>query len=309
MAQEKDKIRVGILRGGDGEHYHISLRKGSDVISHFHEHLYDKYKPVDILVDKEGVWHIKGVPVEPSKLLYKVDVVWNLSHPRFSNILESHSVKSVGVPAFSNFFGISRKMLEDRMRKIGINMPKHLLLPAYQEDFDGPKDKYAIKKAKEVFEKFGAPWIVKSFTPDSNMGIHLAKTFDELVRGIMDGIEHEKSILVEELIPGKVTPVHSVSNFRNQDVYVFPCLPAGMAPGFSKEEKEQLISTAKNLHKHIGVEHYLKLDFVLTPRGKIYLLGMDSTPDLRQDSHFHQVCESVGTKMHKVVENILEKVL
>lgn len=299
----KDKIRVGILRGGNGEHYHASLRKGSEVISHFHEHLSDKYKPIDILVDKEGTWHIKGIPADPSKLIYKVDVVWNTSHPSLSNILESFSIKRVGTPAFSNYFGISRKMLEERMKKIGVKMPKHIVLPAYQEDFDGDKERYAVKKAKEIFEKFGSPWMVKSFTPDSSMGIHLAKTFPELVGAILDGVEHDKSILVEELIPGKVAPVHSVSHFRGQDIYVFP-------PGsFSNAEKEILISTAKDLHQQIGVNDYLKLDLVLSPKGKVYLLGIESIPDLRQDSHFHQACASVGAKAHQVVEHMLDKAL
>ena len=50
-----------------------------------------------------------------------------------------------------------------------------------------------------------------------------------------------------------------------------------------------------------------KSDFVLNPHGKVYLLNIDSTPDLKPDSHFSQVCESVGAKTHHVVEHILER--
>jgi D-alanine-D-alanine ligase len=192
-------------------------------------------------------------------------------------------------------------------------MPKSIILPLYQKDFDGPRERYAIKKAKEVFEKFPSPWIVKSFTPDSNMGIHLTKTFNELAGAIEDGVKHEKSILIEEFIAGKVASVHSVRGFRGHlpaqagDIYTFPL---GNSFGiFSADEKEKLTALAKDLHKHIGAKHYLKSDFVLSPRGKVYLLGIESTPDLKKDSHFSQVCESVGTKMHNVVEHILKSVL
>jgi D-alanine-D-alanine ligase len=177
-------------------------------------------------------------------------------------------------------------------------------LPLYQKDFDGPRENYVARKAKEVFEKFSSPWIVKSFTENTNMGIHLAKTFPELVDSIEDGVKHERSILVEEFIAGKVASVHSVPMFRGEDLYTFPL---GNSFGiFSAEEKETLSKTAKDLYKHIGAKYYLKSDFVLTPRGKVYLLQIEEIPDLKINSHFSQVCESIGAKPHHVVEHILE---
>ena len=312
----KDKIRVGILRGGDEENYHSSLGKGGEIISYLHDNLLHKYRPIDILVDKEGVWHAKGVPIMPVELLHKVDVVWNLSHQRFSNILESFSIPVIGVPPFAPFFRESREMLRKNMKKLGIGMPRHIVLPLYQEDFDLPsprlrqgtaaqqKKEYAIRKAKEVFQKFSSPWIVKSYTSDRNMGIHLAKTFPELVNSIEDGVMHGKSILVEEFIAGKVATVHSVPGFRGQEIYTFPF---GTSFGiFSDEEKRTLATMAKKLHDHTGSLHYLKSDFILTPRGKVYLLYLEHEPDLKPDSHFTQVCEQIGAKTHHVIEHILE---
>ena len=305
--QAKDKIRVGILRGGDEEHYHSSLKKGGEIIAYLHENLSHKYRPIDILVDKEGVWHAKGTPIVPVELLHKVDVVWNLSHQRFSNILESYSIPVIGVPPFAPFFRESREMLSENMKKIGIKMPRRIVLPLYQDDFDGPQEKYAVKKAKEVFQKFSSPWIVKSFTPDKNMGIHLAKTFPELVGAIEDGVRHEKSIVVEEFVAGKVATVHSVPGFRGQEIYTFPF---GTSFGiFSDEEKETLAAMAKKLHDHTGSTHYLKSDFILTPRGKVFLLHLEHEPDLKEGSHFWEVCEQVGAKTHQVVEHILERAM
>ena len=79
------------------------------------------------------------------------------------------------------------------------------------------------------------------------------------------------------------------------------------------EGADNLLITAKllvkELHQHLGAKHYLKSDFVLTPRGKIHLLQIDVMPDLKPNSHFSQVVESVGAKMHHVVEHMLENVL
>jgi D-alanine-D-alanine ligase-like ATP-grasp enzyme len=311
--RDMKKKRVGIIRGGTGKHYASSLKKGGEIISHISENLSDKYKPLDILIDKKGNWYLNGVPLSPSDLIHKIDVVWNTAHSSNSVILDNLSIPNVGNSFFSSALENSKEMLQEHMKNIGVQMPKSVILPVYQKDFDGPRETrlpdgqgYAIKKAQEVFEKFPSPWIVKSFTPDSNMGIHLAKTFNELAGAIEDGVEHEKSILIEEFIAGKVASVHSVPHFRGQDIYTFPL---GNSFGFfSADEKEKLTALAKDLHTHIGAKHYLKSDFVLSPRGRVYLLGIEITPDLDKDSHFSQVCESVGAKTHYVIEHILENV-
>ena len=303
--QSAAKKRVGVLRGGMSEDYHASIRRGGEIISHIHENLEDKYKVLDILVDADGVWHLSGVPILSSDLMHRVDIVWNAAHPSFSNILESLGIPFVGNGLFSHALQNSRTMLREHMAQIGVSMPRHFVIPVYQSDFDGPRERYSIKKAKEVHEKFGAPWIIKSYTEDANMGIHLAKTFNELVASIEDGVNHGKSIMVEEFIGGKVAAMHSMPHFRGKDVYTFPL--GNTFGNFSSEEKNKLESLVKTLHSHLGAKHYLKTNFVLTPMGKVYLTEIESTLDLKPDSHFSQAVESVGAKMHHVIEHILER--
>lgn len=303
--QSATKKRVGILRGGKGKHYHSSLKKGGDIIKHINETLGDKYKVVDILVDRDGVWHVGGLPATPHDLVHKVDIVWNVADHESSNIFKNFSVPLVGEASYSHILETSRELLREHMKQIDVPMPRHIVLPLYQADFDGPRDLYVIKKAKEVHAKFGAPWIVKSFTEDTSMGIHLAKTFDELVRGIEDGVNHGKSILVEEFIEGKIATLHTLRNFRNEDLYAFPL---GNAYGvFSNEEKEKLSNLAREIHSHINADEYLKSDFVMSPRGKVYLLNISLTPDLKPESHFSQVVHLVGAKVHWITEHILSK--
>lgn len=304
MQEIKSKKRIGILRGGMGENYHSSIRKGGEILSHIRENLSDSWKTFDILIDKEGIWHINGVPIQPADLMHRVDVVWNTAHSSISTTLQNLSIPYVGQESFHGALANSKDILREHMQKIGLDMPRSLVIPLYQEDFDGPRGRYAIKKAKEVHAKFPAPWIVKSFTEDKNMGIHLAKTFPELVDAIEDGVKHGKSILVEEFIAGKIASLHSVPMFRNEEVYVFPL---GNTFGiFSADEKEKLSGLAKDLHQHLGASHYLKSDFLVNPRGKIYLLQIESAPDLKPGSHLEEVCGHVGTNMHQVVEHILE---
>jgi len=296
--------RVGIIRGGTGENYKASLKKGGELIAYITDNLGDKYKTFDILIDKEGNWHINGVLIKPAELMPRVDLVWNTAHPGAALILNALSIPNLGQSSFHAGLETSREMLREHMKNFDVKIPRQVVIPLYQADFDGPRERYSIKKAKEVFEKFSSPWIVKSFAKDESMGIHLAKTFDELVGAIEDGVKHGGSILVEEFVAGKVASVHSVRNFRNEDVYAFPLVKT--FGEFKQAEKEKLFTLVKNLHEHLGAGSYLKSDLIMTPRGRVYLFGTQSHPNLYPQSHFAEVCELAGENMRNVVEHILE---
>ncbi|MEK7563946.1 MAG: hypothetical protein AAB510_00015 [Patescibacteria group bacterium] len=299
--------RIGVLRGGGGKYYYPSLKKGGEILAYIQEDLGHIYKTFDILIDRDHVWYFNGLPINPSDLIHRVDVVWNTTHPSLSSILEGLSIPHISTGTFSSTLENSREMLREHMKKIDVHIPRYIVVPVYQKDFDGNIDEYAIKKAKEVFNKFSAPWLVKSFTPDANMAIHIAKTFPELISAIEDGAKHKKSILVEEFITGKVASVHSVPNFRNEKVYIFPL---GYSFGsFSLLEKERLMNLVRDLHDHIGAKHYLKSDFVIHPRGKVYLLGINETPSFKIGSHLREVCDLVGAKPQHILEHMLKEVL
>jgi|GEM_PF-691189 len=304
---------VGIIRGGKEGNYEKSLDEGGKMISLIFENLPDEWKPVDILIDKGGTWYLGGLPTNPSSLISKVDVVWNTADPSYSRILEDLSIPNVGNNHFLKILE-SREMLQEHMKKIGVKMPRFLLIPAYQGDLDGGIEGFIVKKAKEVHEKFTSPWIIKTLNKNLNTGIHVAKTFPELIDAIYDCAKTGDSILVEESISGRNVSVHSVAGFRGQDLYHFPPIEEKngniISPGnFSMKEKEELMDTVKNIFNHINAKHYLKSDFILHPKHGIYLTHIELSPNLYDGSCFHESCESVGTKAHNVISHILEKTL
>lgn len=308
------KKRVGILRGGNKENYANSLQKGGEIILHIYENLSDKWKPVDILVDGNGIWHADGIPIMPVELVNKVDLVWNTTHPNFSVILKSFGIPNIGIDAFSFLLSENRSILQEHMKEIGVKMPRHLVFPVYQEDFDaspndrlvgrGSKDKFILKKAKQVHEKFSPPWVVKSLTNDFNITVHVANTYPELIDAIEDITNHEKSILVEELIPGKEISMHSISGFRGQEIYNLPAIG-----NFSAIDKENLNEISKKIHEHLGISNYLSSSFVVHPKRGLFLKQIEFFPDLNKDSHFHQAGEYIGSSSKQIIEHILEQAL
>jgi D-alanine-D-alanine ligase-like ATP-grasp enzyme len=304
---DKNKKRIGILRGGEGDYYETSLKNGSDLLLHVYENLNKNFKVLDILVDSKGIWHFNGLPIMPADLFHKVDLVWNVSHPNFSQILKNFSIPFIE-SKFSILNKNNREILNHYIKNnVKVNMPRNVNLSVYEENLDGPPEEYAFKKAQEVFQKFTSPWIIKS-----NL-TQVVQTFPDLVNAILNSTNYQKSILVEESIPGKVFSTHSVSNFRNQDIYVFP--PEGFHPNAA--EKVELIELAKSLHKHLGQNHYLKSDFILKPKkfnqnnqgSQLYLTNLETIPNLYPDSQLSKSCQIVGAQTSHVLEAIIMSAL
>ena len=65
---------VGVLRGGTSREYNLSLKTGGAILSALPE---NKYDTRDILVDKKGVWHSRGIPMEAPRALAQIDIVIN----------------------------------------------------------------------------------------------------------------------------------------------------------------------------------------------------------------------------------------
>lgn len=309
--KEKTKIKVGILRGGDFSHHEESISNGAELISFISKNLKDKYIAIDIFVDQDNVWHYKGIPILPADLIHKIDIVWNTSNPLFGVILNNLGIPNISIEAFHHMVSKDKEILKEQMKKINIHLPRTILFPKYQVRLDGDKEKYILDKAKKVLEKFPSPWLVKSFNENSQTGIHVAKTFPQLVSSITDIVDHGQSILVEEFIVGKHAKIHLLSNFKNKEIYSF--IPYRLKYGFfseeklSKEEKENIVSLAEKLFKDLDIRHYVDFTFVISPRSNVFLSNISFFPSFKEDSNFSKSAEAIGIKTHHIMSDMINK--
>lgn len=306
------RLRIGVLRGGEGEHHEHSMKEGARLISFFLNNLPSKYNIYDVYVDRNNIWHMYGIPVNPVSLSHKLDIIWDVSHPSVSHVLDDLPLSKVKAPGFFHTISNNENLLREHMKNLEVKMPRMLSIPPYQEDFDGEINTFILKKAREVWQKFSPPWVVKSSSPFSNIGIKVVKTFPELVNALEELVFNNQGIFVEELIYGKEARVHTIPGFRNESFYTLPLLEDRSEDGsiktFSKEEKENLMSFAKSLHSKIGDTHYIDSVLLINPQGKIYLKKISFHPNIENDSHLHKSLENIGIKRENFIQHILKKV-
>ncbi len=312
-------IKVGVIRGGIGSQYDASLATGGTVLSYLRsDTLNTKYKAVDIFVDRAGLWHISGIPTTMEKVFHSVDVIFNALHGDFGQdgklqqLLDQWHIPYTGSSAFASALGYNKALAKEQFDQLGIKTARHILFPLYQKDFDGPLEQYAQSKARTVWQKFSPPWIVKPLIGGSSMGIHVCKTYPELVRAFQIGVNEHVSIIVEEMIEGKHSTVAVVDGFRGQKTYTFPPIEIRgtdfICPGsFSAEEKRELERLAVMIHNGLNLSHYSHSHFIVHPRRGIYAIEANSLPEISDKSLTQTAVASVGTTMPDLIVHIIDQ--
>jgi len=330
-------IKVGVIRGGVSGEYEVSLASGAQVLSHLRSDiLKDKYTAIDIFIDRDGVWHINGIPITIDKVAPKVDVIINALHGDYGEdgkvqeLLEQWKIPYTGSGPIPSSIGYNKFLTKQEFIKLGINTPQHILFPAYQDDFDGPKNRYAEKKAREVWERLSPPWIVKPLTGGSSIGMQVCKTFQSLVDAFETGMNDKVSILVEEFIKGKEATVGVIDNFRNKDVYTLPPIEIRIpkestffdnnvkyngqsqeiCPGnFTSKEKAELERLAALIHSGLNLSHYSRSDFIIHPKRGIFALEVNTLPGLTGESLMPKALSAVGSNLPEFIEHIINLAL
>jgi D-alanine-D-alanine ligase len=327
-------IKVGVIRGGISGEYEVSLASGAQVLSHLRSDIMkDKYSAVDIFIDRDGIWHINGIPTTINKVVHRVDVIINALHGDYGEDgkvqqeLEQWNIPYTGSGPFASAIGYNKFLTKQEFLKLGINTPKHILFPAYQDDLDGPKEKYPERKAREVWERLPPPWIVKPLTGGSSMGVHACKTFQDLVDAFEEGMNEKVSVLVEEFIQGKEATVGIINNFRGKNVYSLPPIEIRIpktstffdnnvkyngksqeiCPGnFTEEEKSELERLAALIHTGLDLSHYSRSDFIIHPKRGIFALEVNTLPGLTGESLMPKALNAVGSSLPEFIEHIIK---
>lgn len=330
-------IKVGVLRGGPSHEYDVSLSSGEHILSILRETpLSDLYETVDIFIDKDGVWHTRGLVTTPEKVARNVDVVINALHGAYGEdgkvqqILENLKIPYTGSGAFASAIGMNKKLSKDQFHRMGIKTPRHILFRAYQEELDGDLHEYAHRKARETWEFLPPPWIVKPVSGGSSMGIHVCHSFKDLENAFLLSTSMDMDIIAEEMIEGKEATVSVIENFRGKDLYTPPPIEIRLKDGrkcfdyeskysgdmhlvcpgrFSRAEILELERFARLIHKDMNLRHYSRSDFIVSPKRGIYVLEVNTLPGLTRHSLLPRSIDDVGSSMSEFVNHIINLAL
>lgn len=323
--------RVAVLRGGLSHEYDVSLKTGGAIISNL-SNLEQEYAPVDVLISKDGVWHVSGVPMNPQKILHSVDMVINGLHGVYGEdgtvqkILEHFHVPYIGSGIVSSALSLNKVLTKEFLRKHSIKTPHYITL---ERDNSIPLSAREIKDLSDtIFQSLPFPLIVKPVSGGSSIGVSYVGSKEDIKNALIHAFNFSNKIIVEEYIDGKEVSCGVIENFRNQDFYkMWPVQVLGndkkffdydskhlniessliLEPKLSPVEKLQIQELAKDVHKLLGLSDYSISDMIIHPRRGIFVLETNSLPPLNHKSPFIKSLESLGSNMKEFLHHLVTK--
>lgn len=326
MTLSPPKIRVGVLRGGTSSEYDVSLKTGGAVLKHLPR---EKYEPIDLLVTKNGEWHVNGLPADLPKVSRNVDVVFNALHGSYGEdgkvpaLLDHFSIPYTGSKPIPSALGMNKRLSKDRFIAAGMKTPAFRLIPIRRETGEMMDESDAREIAFEVFHTITPPWIIKPVSGGSSIGMKVIASYPALLETLLSARETDDDLLLEEFIKGKEATCGVIDTFRGKETYsLFPVEirhsrtffdyeakygdgTEEIVPGnFSREERAEIERLAVLAHKALGLRHYSRSDFIIAPRG-IYILETNTLPGLTESSLLPKSLHAVGSSMPEFLDHII----
>jgi D-alanine-D-alanine ligase len=314
---------VGVLRGGPSSEYEVSLKSGANILAALDQ---DKYQARDIFIDKGGVWHLHGAPVTPERALNGVDVAFNIVHGEYGEdgtlvrILDALAVPYTGADAFTSALAFNKHKTKEAVVGHGVKVAHGTLL-------DSNKITDLHKTALNIFKSLPHPLIVKPTIGGSSVGITKVHGFHELEHALDKAFKVSPHALVEEFIKGREATVGVIDHFRGEKAYAL--MPVEIVPPksspffdyhakysgetlervpghFTFEEKHALMDAAKAVHQGLGLSHYSRSDFIVSPRG-IYFLEVNPAAGIgfTSESLFPKALRAVGARVSDFLDHVI----
>lgn len=321
------KIRVAVLRGGPSSEYEVSLKTGGGVLANLGE----KYEGIDVLIDKQGVWHINGLPIKQEQLLLRADVAFLALHGEYGEdgtvqkFFETHNFPFTGSKSLASAIGMNKVMSKEIFIKHGIPTAHYRVLEKSKVDS-------VAKEAVHLFKTFIQPCVIKPNDKGSSVGVSVCHSIQEIEEALSKVFDISEKALVEECIKGKEATCGVIEHFRNKDLYALP--PVEIIPqqhqkffdfeskysgehgatercpgNFSRKETEMMEHFASEVHKVIGCRHYSRTDFMVHPKRGVFVLEVNTLPGLTPTSLIPKEIEAVGSSYAELLDHLISLAL
>lgn len=226
-----NKIKLGVIFGGQSTEHDVSIVSGSSVIKNLNK---EKYEIYPIYISKDGVWYhytkdidkveIFNIGEEPKEIekipnemevLKKQDVIFPVLHGLYGEdgtiqgLLELLKIPYVGCKVLASSICMDKVYAKMVFEKANIKQAKYIVLNSSNKDYiyiDEELNYVNMQTdaiCKMVEEKLGYPVFVKPSNSGSSVGVNKAENKDELIQAIEIASKYDKEILIEEGIDGK----------------------------------------------------------------------------------------------------------
>ncbi|MDX2268069.1 MAG: D-alanine--D-alanine ligase family protein [Bryobacter sp.] len=316
------KLRIAVLAGGRSGEHEVSLRSAESIATRLDP---DKYEVNIYEISREGIWSPRPILPEPDANP-SIDVVFPITHGTFGEdgtmqgLLELADLPYVGPGVLSSALAMDKEFTKRVLRASDVPVVE------YRLQYRGALDPDAAIAA------LGLPLFVKPANLGSSVGIHKAKTREELADALADAAQYDTKILIERAIVGREFECSVLGNIGldEQDLTAsLPCeiLPAGefydydakyvldttridLPAQLRSEETTEVQTLAVAACRALGCEGMSRVDFLQdSTNGKFYVNEVNTLPGFTSISMYPKMWEHSGIGYSELLDRLIQLAL
>lgn len=296
---------IAVIRGGQIE-FGKSLLEGSEMLSSLKK---IGYKPLDVLVDKEGAWTANGVPTNAHDVFSRSHTVVDVT--RMHSAPHHDLAKKMGVHLFfsrGNQVHTDRENLYRLLRMQNVQVPDTLVVRA--------KAPLEAGLFRDVWSRYHTPLMVRPLVKQEGVTSKLITMYSDLEDTIRD--MHSRGIDIHILTYKKVptTSIAVLPNFRGEKLYLplwvetfsgIREIPQDTsstrihfnAPDYRRKQIEEIV---QQVYEAAGLAGPAVIDIIPQKNGYM-IVNIDERPSLTKESRFIQSLSSTGVDLGQYIHS------
>lgn len=338
MAKKKKKLRVALIFGGTSEERKVSFETAKNVAANLNS---KKYEVIPVEVSKEGRWLIKSetireiedktkaksaatskeiVPVDKNDQ-GKIDVAFLALHgPGGEDGTVQGMLELLGIPytcsgVLASALAMDKVKTKRLVASVGVLVAPNMLI----------KKMEYLKTPKKHLSKIRGKVVVKPNRIGSSFGVTISSNKEEIKKAINHAFKHDSEVMVEPYIPGKEFTVPVLGNKLPKALPVIEIIPKNGSSFFdfkakydtvfrdeivpariSKNLTEKLQKIAVTIHELLDCRGVTRSDFIVTAKGEIYFLEINTIPGMTSTSLVPQSAAAAGMSYSQFLDKLIQ---
>ncbi|HXV27085.1 MAG TPA: D-alanine--D-alanine ligase family protein [Candidatus Paceibacterota bacterium] len=310
----KRALHVAVLMGGKSAEHEVSLRSATNVIAGIRRL---GHRVTAITVPKSGRISSAHLHVLFGR---SVDVVFPLIHGPFGEdgtvqgMLKLADKPYVGPDVLGSAVGMDKETAKRLMADAGIPVAPFVVLRKGERH----------PSFTALISRLGSPVFIKPSALGSSVGVHKVSGAKELRRALNDAFLYDHKVLAEACIagrelecsvlgnerleasvPGEVVPRHDFYSYAAK--YVDPDGAALVIPArLTASQRRRVCETAIAACRALSCEGMARVDFFLTPAGKLYVNEVNTIPGFTDISMYPKLWAASGLPYDTLIRRLLE---
>jgi D-alanine-D-alanine ligase len=305
----KAVLDITVLMGGPSSEREVSLLSGEAIASALerngHKVTRSDISPADVSALKR-----KGI-----------DVVFIALHGAFGEsgevqaLCEQHGLRYIGSPAKASELAMNKATAKEYFGKAGLNIAEGLVV----RKTGGGAGQFGDPATKARVESLGLPIVIKPVDGGSSVDVVIARDAPVRDAELSRLVDKYGCMMVEQFIAGREL---TVGILGDQALPVIEIVPDGsfydyrakysdqartryvFDHGIAPEIVQSIQRDALAAHRSLGCRDMSRVDFILTPAGKAYVLEINTIPGFTSHSLLPKAAAKVGVGFEQLVERI-----